>query len=300
MKKIQVGFLMSYDYEKLKNSIPPVYEDADAIFLAVDENLKTWSGESFEVDNTFYDWLKEIDKDDKIEIFKDNFYIPELSAIQNDTRERYLLSQKMGIGNWLVQIDADEICLDFKSFVKILKKNNHYLDNPERNPVQFCGFVINIYKFLDSGILYVNQPTRQYMATNYPNYKVARKTKERIIYTDAVILHECLSRTEEELRFKMENWGHNNEINPNFFDKWMRANETNYKSLKNLFYLEDYKWKSLGYFPTKELDEIALLIKENSELKPSKLYTLSKNVGQWLKHFSLFRNRKNSKFESYF
>ena len=34
MKKIQVGFLLSYDYEKLKNSIPPVYNSADAIFIA--------------------------------------------------------------------------------------------------------------------------------------------------------------------------------------------------------------------------------------------------------------------------
>ena len=44
MKKIHVGFLLSYDYEKLKLSLPPVYKYSDAIFIAMDINNKTWSG----------------------------------------------------------------------------------------------------------------------------------------------------------------------------------------------------------------------------------------------------------------
>ena len=66
MKKIQVGFLLSYDYIKLKNSIPPVYKEADGIFIAIDKDMRTWSGATFEVDPAFYDWLKEIDVDNKI------------------------------------------------------------------------------------------------------------------------------------------------------------------------------------------------------------------------------------------
>src|SRR5690606_41171415 len=62
----------------------------------------------FQVAPSFYDWLKEFDSEKKIQIYKDDFYIPELSAIENDTRERTLLSEKMGVGNWLVQVDADE------------------------------------------------------------------------------------------------------------------------------------------------------------------------------------------------
>lgn len=38
MKEIQVGFLMSYDYELLKISIPLVYEEADHITIALDKN----------------------------------------------------------------------------------------------------------------------------------------------------------------------------------------------------------------------------------------------------------------------
>src|SRR5690554_1825732 len=97
MKKIQVGFLLSYDYENLKKAIPPVYEDADDIFIAEDLEHRTWSGEKFEVSPSFYDWLQDIDTEKKIQIYKDNFYLPELSASENDTRERTMLSEKMGV-----------------------------------------------------------------------------------------------------------------------------------------------------------------------------------------------------------
>ena len=97
MKKIHVGFLMSYDYEKLKFSIPPVYKEADAIFIALDKDYRTWKGNPFTVDDSFFSWLKAFDVDNKITIYKDDFYIPELDAIQNDTRERTMLSEQMGV-----------------------------------------------------------------------------------------------------------------------------------------------------------------------------------------------------------
>lgn len=140
MKKIHVGFLLSYDYEKLKLSIPPVYNAADKIFIAEDSNKKTWSGNEFVVDESFYEWLKEFDVDNKIEFYRDDFYIPELTAIQNDTRERHLLSMKMGIGNWLIQIDSDEYFIDFDSFIANLRKYDHYLDNPKKIKFNLLAF----------------------------------------------------------------------------------------------------------------------------------------------------------------
>jgi len=300
MKKIQVGFLMSYDYEKLKISIPPVYKKADTIYLALDEKNRTWSGTEFIVNSEFYTWLKEFDVDKKIIVYKDNFFIPNLSALENDTRERFMLSQKMGTGNWLVQVDADEIFVNFNKFVKTLRKYDKYLDDPSNNPIQISGFLINIYKYLDDGLLYVNQPTKVFLATNYPNYKVARKTKERIIYTDNVLLHECLSRTEEQLRFKFQNWGHNDELNTEFFDKWRMANETNYKTIKNVFYLEPHKWKELGYFKSKSLDVIKNIIEKDVKLNPSKFFLLRKNFGQWFKFWNPLKLKKEHTFESYF
>ena len=283
MKKIHVGFLMSYDYEKLKYSIPPVYKDADAIYIALDKEQRTWKGNSFEIDPSFYTWLETFDTEKKITLYKDDFFISQLDTIQNDTRERIMLSEQMGIGNWLVQVDADEIFLDFENFVNTLRKFDHYLDEPKKKPIQIAGFLVNIYKYLDNGILYVNEPTKVMLATNYPNYKRARNTKQRVVYTDNILLHECLSRTEEELKFKLENWGHSHQLNDEFLPKWKKANETNYKELKNLFYMDPKIWKGLGYLPSRNLDTMKNMVKTQDDLKLSSWFLLKKNFGQWFK-----------------
>lgn len=283
MKKIQVGFLMSYDYEKLKNSIPPVYKDADAIFIAVDKNYRTWSGQNFKINDSFFEWLKAYDKENKITIYSDDFYMPELSAIENDNHERHKLSLKMGIGNWLIQIDSDEYFIDFKKFVSDLRKYDRFLDDPEKNQVQIAAFLINMYKYTDEGMLYVDKVTRGLMATNYPDYKVARNTRKRIIYTPNVLWHETLARTEEEIEFKLRNWGHNVDVNiEKFMAKWNSVNKNNYKSLRGFFYMEPEKWNELDYVKGNTIEEITKNFDAN-KLVPSSFYILKKNFGQWFK-----------------
>lgn len=300
MKKIQTGFLVSYDYDFLKKSLPPVYQDSDTIFLAIDHQRRTWSGNTFDIDPSFFDWIKEIDTDKKIVIYEDDFYNPSLNSIQNDTRERYMLGMKMGIGNWMIQIDSDEIFVDFKSFVSQLRKYDSFLINPKNNPIQFAAFHINVYKYLKNGILYVDNPTKFYIATNYPNYKYAKNTRERIVYLDSYVLHEGLARTEDELRFKLKNWGHQHEINDSFLEKWLNVDETNYTQMENFFYLDPQTWKKLGYFPSKSLPELQNLIVNNFELKKSRFWLIKKNFGQWFKHVIKYKPIKKMYFEDYF
>lgn len=285
MKKIHVGFLLSYDYEKLKKSIPPVYEHADAIFVAMDHKNRTWSGEVFDVDPSFFDWLREFDKENKIEIYKDDFYDSSLIAIENDNRERHMLSLKMGIGNWLVQVDSDEYFVDFGKYVKDLRRFDSYLDNPEKKNIQIAAYLINLYKYTDQGVLYVKEPTRGIMATNYPNYKVARNTRKRIVYTQNILLHESIARDEEELVLKLDNWGHNIEVHDKqaFLDKWRTTNKSNYKERENFFYIEPEKWKTLEFCEGETIDEIRKNINLDVVM-PSKFYIAKKNFGQFFKH----------------
>lgn len=283
MKKIHVGFLLSYDYELLKFSIPPVYKAADRIFLAHDKDFRTWNGKSFKVDPDFFLWLKEFDVDNKIEIYTDDFYLPELSTIENDTRERTMLSEKMGIGNWLIQVDSDEYFIDFEKFVSDLRKFDHYLDNPEKNKIQIAAFWLIIYKYTNDGILYVDKPLKAVFATNYPNYKYARRTNERVIYTNNLILHESVSRSESDLRFKLENWGHNKDVNKDFLNKWIAVNETNYMNYENFYYIEPERWKKLEYFPTKNISEIKNYAKNKKSLSLGKSKLFFRNFGQWFK-----------------
>lgn len=291
MKKIHVGFLLSYDYEKLRNSIPPVYEQADAIFIAADKDYRTWSGENFTVDESFFDWLREIDHDKKIQIYRDDFYVPELSAIENDNRERHMLSLKMGVGNWLVQVDSDEYFLDFKKFVRDLRKYDHFLDNPERNRVQIAAYLVNMYKYTENGLLYVNKVTRGLMATNYPDYKVARHTRQRVIYTPNILWHESLARTEEAILFKLRNWGHNVDVGIDaFMEKWRAVNEHNYKDMRDFFYMTPKKWKELSFVKGRNLEEVSQNF-DAKKMLPTPLFIWRKNFYQWFKF--LFRKPEN-------
>ena len=284
MKKIQVGFLLSYDYEKLKKSIPPVYNAADNIFIAMDKDLRTWSGETFEVADSFFEWVKNFDVDNKIQFYKDDFYVSELKAIENDNRERHMLSLQMGIGNWLVQVDSDEYFFNFENFVKDLRKYDKYLDDPENNNIQISAFLINLYKYTDGGILYVKEPTRGIMATNFPNYKVARNTRKRIVYTHNLLLHESIARTEKELLQKFINWGHNIDIKDKdaFMNKWRTTNKSNYKKREDFFYIEPEKWKQLEFCEGQNVEEIGRNI-NLKDIMPSKLFVFGKNFGQWFK-----------------
>lgn len=283
MKKIQVGFLMSYDYHLLKHSIPPVYQASDTIFIALDENYTTWTGGGFNVDPVFFDWLKEIDIDNKIHLYKDNFYNPNLSAMENEVRERHQLGLRMGIGNWLIQVDCDEYFLNFGKFVKELKEYDHFLENPEKNKIQICAFTLNLYKHLEQGILYVHEVRSQKFATNFPNYQTGRNTRERVIYTKHLLLHECVSRTEKEIREKFNNWGHATEVNTErFLQKWKAVDHSNYRNYQDFFYLEPEKWKNLNFIPGRTIGEINKNMDLESKM-PSDFFIQKKNFGQWFK-----------------
>ncbi|MCF6346903.1 MAG: hypothetical protein L3J20_01215 [Flavobacteriaceae bacterium] len=285
--KIQVGFLVSYDYEMLKNAIPLVYEDADTIFLAIDIHRKTWKGDNIYINNSFFDWLNKFDIAKKIVLYKDDFSNPKLTTMQCEVRERKMLAEKMGLGNWIIQLDADEYFINFKKFVHFLKSKNHLLKHPSKNKVQISPFHVSLYKKIDKGYLYVNEATKTVVATNYPDYKVGRKTGGRVIYTNSLILHECLSRTRKDLVTKLKNWGHNADIDfEGFIKKWDSVNENNYTSMQNFFFLEPEKWKNLDFIKGSNFSELFENFKNQKEnnLYKSDFFIFKKNVGQFIKY----------------
>ena len=76
-------------------------------------------------------------------------------------------------------------------------------------------------------------------------------------------------------------------------------NKDNYKKLKNLFYLDPEIWKSLGYFPTHDLNKIKTFVEKDATLSPAKSFLRKKNFGQWFKFLRIF-NKSKIEFESYF
>ena len=287
--QINVGILMSYDYEFLKQSLPLIYKNADKIVLALDENYNTWSGNKFEVDADFFDWISTFDVSNKIEIYKDNFYDQNLSSMENEVRERTMLSVYFGKKNWYIQLDSDELFINFKGFTETLKLNKKFLVHPEKNKVQLSLFWINLFKKVDGGYLYVSKPYEPFTCgTNFINYKTGRISHSRKKYLPFFVVHNTWARESDEIYFKLNNWGHNKDFDvESYFSFWKNISKENYKNFKNVHPVKGKKWKELSFCPGENLTDVVAYFEKSNKLKISPIYIFGKNISQKIKHFNL-------------
>lgn len=93
---IKVGYFVSYDYEYLLTSVKTRYDYVDKIVLAIDVNRQTWSGNKFYIPQSFFDSIKEYDKRNIIEFYCEEFYIPHLTPMECEVRERNLVLKMLG------------------------------------------------------------------------------------------------------------------------------------------------------------------------------------------------------------
>lgn len=244
---IKVGYLLSYDFKYIKTSLPKIYDcdDITEIYLAYDENNKTWSGNDANIDSSFFDWIKEFDKKNKIKLYKDNFFIPSLSSIECDTRERNLLAQQMGDCDWYIQIDSDEYVVDIKGLIDKLKKIS--FENPDEK-ISVTGKFLTLFKENKGGFFAIS-PIQEdcWLATNNPQYEYARVNwQNKKIEINNIIVHQSWAREEGEILQKIKNWGHNNDFDTQiFFEMWEKLDNKNYKNYKNFHPLTGKDWKKL-------------------------------------------------------
>jgi hypothetical protein len=281
-RPIKVGVLVSYDYELIKNSLPPVYDYADRIVLAVDKEGKTWSGNSFQISDSFWEWVKEFDTQHKIEIYRDSFYVEGLTSTKNDTRERNMLGKYMGEGGWHVQIDADEYFADFKHFVDFL----HYLDKKKKHVDYVFQEWLVLYKRVSDGYLVVKgSGGGTALATTRPEYICARiiDRPKKIVYPQKII-HDSWARTEEALLMKLNNWGHNNDFNTEgYLHFWRAIDEKNYMFVRNFSPIWPDVWKELDYVESRDITALLYEIKN----KRSDLLKVVKQPSKMIKFMRL-------------
>ena len=262
MNEIKVGYLVSYDYYLIKESLPTVYEHADSITLALDRRHTTWQGSKFEIENTFFDWIKKFDINQKIQIYLDDFYIPELSPMDCETRERNLLAKQMGEGGWHIQVDCDEYFIDFNSLIKELK------DIRIQKNQNLCVFAkwITMYKQIHDGFLIVHGDEYFPLATNNPNYDIARRIKgAENLKINSPVLHQSWARSKDEVRQKLNNWGHSNDFNiESYFNLWNAIDRYNYKNIINFHPLTGNAWKSLELIEKTTISDLIQELQESS------------------------------------
>eukprot|EP01132_Coremiostelium_polycephalum_P015391 gene15391-18594_t len=271
MSIIKVGYLISYDYEFLKISLPRVYRFVNEIYLAVDADRKTWAGEKVTIADEFWTWIKEFDVERKITIYEDYFYVPELGPMECETRERNLLVKQMGKADWYVQIDSDEYFVDFESFAHRLEKYK------PTGPTTISCKVATLFKEIPSGYLLIDESvTILQFATNNPFYDMARvnASENKLVQWNDLVLHQSWARSAPEILFKLNNWGHKNDFNTlSFYKLWDAIDENNYDCLRNFHPLEPKVWPNLILFPgniTDVLDSFKMKEIKEPEAEPIK------------------------------
>lgn len=254
---IKIGYLVSYDYELLFTSIRCIYKETDKIFLAIDKHRITWSGNAISIPDTFFKTIEEIDKDGKISIYEDNFYMPELTPMENEIRERNMLLKRMGKG-WLIQLDTDEYMCNFKEFVMCLNKKKYLLWFNWILPLTIAGNWITLFKKTDEGYLVVSNKSSFNFLTNIPKYTSARKNKWQYCFNVNIeCYHQSWARDNEEIKSKINNWGHKNDFDTKkFYSFWQNIDAHNFERIKNFHPLESTMWKGLEFINEKNLDDI--------------------------------------------
>ena len=276
---IKVGYLTSYDYYMLLTSINQLYNEVDKIYVAIDNDRKTWSGSNFELPQSFFDEINEFDKLSKIEFYFDNFYISDLSPMNCETRERNLLLKKMGKG-WLIQLDVDEYVYDFKVLSKYLKKHWYLNLFPKLTPVVFRGILVTLFRELSDGYLYIENNERFSFVTNYPHYEITRNNRSISNHMcDVKVIHQSWARSEEQIQLKIKNWGHRDDFDTQkYFNFWKNLNSSNYQNYKNIHPMNPIIWDELHYLPAKSIDEFIISFSKNNpqKLVPVSLLKISK------------------------
>lgn len=255
MKIIKAGVLVSYDFNCLYTSLPLIYPFVDECILCIDKDRKTWAGSDFYIPESFFEWVNSIDIEDKIQIYEDTFYVPGLSAMECETRERNLLAKAMGKSDWYMQIDSDEYCLNLGTILKKLR----FWEIAE--PVTIMAQVLPIFKKLENGYLLIEAADDFLpLISNNAEYTIARLNKKnRIVrWEDFLILHQSWGREEEDdLKTKLANWGHKDDFDTRGYLKlWQAIDEQTYGFIRDFHPLSPKAWPRLKLVSAKSINDL--------------------------------------------
>ncbi|KAF5276589.1 hypothetical protein FQR65_LT16296 [Abscondita terminalis] len=165
-----------------------------------------------------------------------------LKAIECDTRERQMLSKRMGKCDWYIQIDSDEYIIDIQKFVNQLKKIS--LKQP-KHKISVAGKIVMLFKENDNE-LYIVNPIKEliWLATNSPDYQYARANLDhKLIKTDTLVVHQSWARSETEISQKISKLGHILDFDVNHFFELEILDRVNYKTLEKFHSFNSNEWE---------------------------------------------------------
>lgn len=253
---IKVSYLVSYDYNMLLTSVRQLYCYVDKIVIAIDSKRKTWSGNSFQIPDSFFDEVKDFDINNKIEFYFDEFYLPSLSPMECESRERNLVLKKLGRG-WKIQLDVDEYVYEFKEIKKYLNKYWYLTLFPKYTPVCIQGILVTLYRELPDGYLFIdNNESFPFITNQASNTHTRRNDNVRNHNANIKVIHQSWARAEKEVVLKIKNWGHRDDFNTDeYYEFWKNLNSNNYKNYINIHPIVPEVWNKLNFMPTISIDD---------------------------------------------
>ena len=233
--------MLAYDYRYAFAAIGSYYELADEIILGLDRDRLTWMRQAFTIDmDEVHAFIAALDKERKIRIVEGDFHAAD-HPMANDALERSALSVQAAPGNWVVQIDADEILLNGAQFKAWLLQN----DPREHN---VFGRWVSVFKMFGNQALVID-PSQEVVpvATMLrAQYTAARATPQQGVLSPLHLLHFSWGRSPEQLRQKLANWGHARDFDvAGFFAFWESITLENFTQARDFHPLNGRTWRSL-------------------------------------------------------
>jgi hypothetical protein len=238
--------LVSYDVQLLPEVIGSYYAIADEILLGLDKDRIAWSGRPFALDlPALKARLAAQDPGAKIRWVEEDFHSAG-GPMECDTAERNHLSTLCKPGNWVMQIDADEVLLNASEL-------KAWMDAQPAAPMRVIAYWITVYKRLPDALLVVDDPTFQVMQVGgweRGAYFAPRLTREPDRMAPLKLLHYSYGRSEAELEQKLGNWGHAREVDVDaFLRRWRSVDAANYAQQRDLHPVWGPTWPRLRLLP---------------------------------------------------
>lgn len=283
---IKVGFLIAYDYYLLFPALNLVYNSVDKIFISIDKDRVTWSGNHFSIPDRFFEEIRRFDTENKIIFHEDCFYNSKLSLTERETRQRILLHKRMGYG-WKVFLDVDEYVYDFVSVAAFLRRYKVMGYLPLFFPIMLRGKLITLFKKDIDGFYFINNHERFSFITNQNRFKNKRNNKSiKNFYTNITVIHQSWAREEQAIWTKLSNWGHKYDFDTHkYFEFWKSINSENYNKLRDFHPIKPKIWNKLEFLKS---TDIYNFIESYSNINPQKINPIGYKI--WIK--SLFRLNK--------
>jgi hypothetical protein len=268
---IAVGVIVQNDVETVAQSILSYYDYVDRILVTTDPK-RGFSGKPIVPDGTV-DAIRAIDSAGKIEIIEGDFYKYD-EPMKNETYQRQVTIDrlaKQGDWRWILQVDADEVFLDFPSLVRRVR------------PLKFAQVLfwrlMTVFNTLDDGRLLVvvnedgspnlfrfpigHRPGVTLHNARWLNrppgaiYKVFNWRYEGGKEIPDSVLHLSYAKSEQRIKEKLATFGHSHDFDlEEFFALWLRS-KTDWESVKNFHPLKADLWPALRPFSRAELERLS-------------------------------------------